>query len=458
MVLSSNIVVLLIGLVSGFLVPKFLELPEYAYFKTYTLYIGYVGVLSFGFVDSIYLKYGGLNKDEIDIDSLKAETRFFLIFMILVSMVFILLSSIIRDSMLILYSLSIVPLNMIGFYKLFYQAVGEFKTYSFVNMLQPVLYIFSILILVFLLRVQKGLFFVLVLLMSYYVVFIFLLLKQFPGFPKKENTKAFIKQNLRNFSNGIFIMIGNLSSIFFYSMDRWFVKILLTTENFAYYSFAVSMMRMVMILISSVAMTFYPMLVRKKDNWELINKLKTYLMILGAFASAAYFFFAIVVRLFLPNYSPSLSVIAILFAGFPAIAVINAIYVNLYKAQKVEKKYFFTVIGMAAVSFLLNLTTVLISKSNITIALATTVAFYFWFFYSSKDFKGTKTNLKEITYLALFLGIFFSTTRFFTWWIGLPTFILGIFITTMIFYKREFLELISRVSLAFKKRTYESKD
>ena len=94
---------------------------------------------------------------------------------------------------------------------------------------------------------------------------------------------------------------------------------------------------------------------------------------------------------------------------------------------------------------------------NRAIASATTVAFYFWFFYSSKDFKGTGTNLKEITYLALFLGIFFSTTRLFTWWIGLPTFILGIFIITMVFYKREFLELISKVFLAFTKKAHESK-
>ncbi len=35
----------------------------------------------------------------------------------------------------------------------------------------------------------------------------------------------------------------------------------------------------------------------------------------------------------LTDYNPSLEVIEILFAGFPAIAVINAIYVNMYKAD-----------------------------------------------------------------------------------------------------------------------------
>ncbi len=261
------------------------------------------------------------------------------------------------------------------------------------------------------------------------------------------------KAMFENISVGIFIMVGNLSSMFFYSMDRWFVKVLLRTEDFAFYSFATSMIGMVMILVSSVAMTFYPMLARRHREEVLIKTLKSYLLILGAFAGAAYFGFDIVVRWMLTDYTPSLEVIEILFAGFPAIAVINAIYVNMYKAQKVEKKYLFTVFGMMAVSLGLNALAVIMNKSNWAIATATTIAFYFWFFFSSKDFKGTRTNLREIAYLVGFLIVFFSTTRLFSWWVGLPLYLAGILGITLLFYKKEFMDLSSKIISAFKIRS-----
>lgn len=457
-VFGSNFLALIVGIINGFLIPKFLGIEQYALYKTFGLYAGYVGILHLGFIDGIYIKYGGINQEKISKSELKSELFFLLVFQTIITIAGIVLAYAVYEPLLFFVSLSILPVNLITFYKFFYQATGDFGAYAKINSLRPVLALTSTLMLIFLIGKKSATLFITTSVIITYLIFIFLLLSQSKQLRGVKSKPILTANNFNNIAVGIFIMIGNLSSMFFYSMDRWFVKFLLTTKDFAYYSFAVSMMSMVMILISSVAMTFYPMLVREKDNRELINKLKTYLMILGALASVAYFFFDIVVRLYLPNYSPSLSVIAILFAGFPAIAVINAIYVNLYKAQKVEKKYFFTVIGMAAVSFLLNLIAVLVNRSNTTIALATTVAFYFWFFYSSKDFKETGTNLKEITYLALFLVVFFSTTRLFVWWFGLPTFILGILIITMIFYKHELFGLISRVFLAFKKKTHESKD
>ena len=63
---SSNVINLLIGIITGFLVPAFLSLDQYAYLKTFTLYIGFVGILHFGFIDGLYIKYGGRKEKELD--------------------------------------------------------------------------------------------------------------------------------------------------------------------------------------------------------------------------------------------------------------------------------------------------------------------------------------------------------------------------------------------------------
>lgn len=90
-VLGANFIQFLIGVVNGFLIPAVLEIDQYAYLKTFTLYTSYVGVLHFGFNDGIYLKYGGRKRHEIDLSSPKYERNFLLKFQLVVTLIFIVL-------------------------------------------------------------------------------------------------------------------------------------------------------------------------------------------------------------------------------------------------------------------------------------------------------------------------------------------------------------------------------
>src|SRR5690606_30543942 len=144
----------------------------------------------------------------------------------------------------------------------------------------------------------------------------------------------------------------------------------------------------------------------------------------------------------LEKYTPSLDIILVLFAGYPAMIIINALYVNLYKVNKQEKKYVLTVFIMLLISLTLNFVAVLYFKNNISIALATTIAFYVWFFYSIKDFKYLKTNMKEIIYLILFLLIFYSCGLYLHSILGLIIYYMAISLITILIYKNEVKLLI----------------
>ncbi len=76
-VLSSNVVGLIVGIVNGFVVPRMLGITEYALLKTFTLYASYIGVFSLGFVDGIYLKYGGIEPKSINGYTLRKELSVF---------------------------------------------------------------------------------------------------------------------------------------------------------------------------------------------------------------------------------------------------------------------------------------------------------------------------------------------------------------------------------------------
>ncbi|MCK4309656.1 MAG: hypothetical protein KAW42_06750 [Candidatus Atribacteria bacterium] len=447
-ILSSNLIRLIVGIVSGLLIPKFLGIENYAIYKTFGLYVGYVGILHFGFVDGLYIKYGGINRGDIPKVQLKSEMLFLLFSQLAItSLGFAIIIITGYDIKIIIpVCLAIIPTNMITLYKFLYQATGSFNEYARLNSIQPILNLLTIIIILFILKQNNPYLFINANLFILYFIFLILFYNSFSNLKNIKSAKIYTAKNINNITVGIFIMFGNLSLMLFYSMDRWFVKILLTNIDFAYYSFAVSMMGIVTMLTNSITIAFYPFLARIGENKNILTKSYKYLIILGTASSGIFFLFKFVVYKFLPNYILSLDVIAILFVGLPAISIINVIYVNLYKIKKLEKKYFFIVISMAIISFIFNSIAVLIYKSNWTIAIATTLTFYFWFFYSSNSFESIKINIKDIIYLGLFIIIFYLTTTFIdNWIIGLLTFLIIMATINYLLFKEVIKDMILRI-------------
>lgn len=430
---------------SGLLVPKFLGIENYAIYKTFGLYVGYVGILHFGFIDGLYIKYGGINRRNIPGDQLKSEMLFLLFSQLAITSlgVVIIIITGYDIKIIIPVCIAIIPINMITFYNFIYQATGSFNEYAKLNSIQPILNLAAIVVIIFVLRENSPYLFINANLFILYFIFLILLYNSFLNLKDIKSANIFTVKNINNITVGIFIMLGNLSVILFYSMDRWFVKILLTNIDFAYYSFAVSMMSLVIMLINSIAMAFYPFLARIGENKNALKKIYKYLIILGSTLSVIFFLFKFVVYKYLPNYILSLNTIAILFAGLPAISIINTIYINLYKIKKLEKKYFFAVISMAIVSFIFNSIAILIYKSTWTIAIATTLTFYLWFFYSSSSFESIKITIKDIVYLGLFIIDFYLTTKFIdNWIIGLLTFLIIIMTINYLLFKEVIKDMI----------------
>jgi len=446
--LSSNFIRLIVSILSGLLIPKFLGIENYVIYKTFGLYVGYVGVLHFGFVDGLYIKYGGIDIESIPKDHLKSEMLFLLYSQLIMTSlgITIIITTGYDIKIIIPVCLAIIPTNMITFYKFLYQATGSFSEYARLNSIQPILNLLTIIIILFILKQNNPYLFINANLFILYFIFLVLFYNSFHNLKDIKSTKIFTTKNINNITVGIFIMFGNLSLMLFYSMDRWFVKILLTNIDFAYYSFAVSMMGIVTMLTNSITIAFYPFLARMGENKNILTKSYKYLIILGTASSGIFFLFKFVVYKFLPNYILSLDVIAILFVGLPAISIINVIYVNLYKIKKLERKYFFIVVSMAIISFIFNSIAVLIYKSNCTIAIATTLTFYFWFFYSSNSFESTKINIKDIICLGLFIIIFYLTTTFIdNWIIGLLTFLIIMTTINYLLFKEVIKDMILRL-------------
>ncbi|WP_040194939.1 lipopolysaccharide biosynthesis protein [Clostridium culturomicium] len=441
-VFSANFLTMLSGIIVGFIVPAILSIEAYANVKTYVFYVSYIGFMHFGFIDGMYIKYGGKNVNEINKKEFKVEHTIFLISQFIVTIIFILIAFAKKDLIIFLMALSIVPINAGAFHKLFYQATGQFKKYASASYIYTLIYLLLNVFLVVVFKSKNYIYYCLTTFIANVVVYILLEIYFYKSFRKIKGKYSSSIWN--NYSVGFIVLLGNLSVMLFYAIDRWFIKLFFDTSAFAYYSFAVSMLNIINLLINAISITFYNYLA-KGENEEKIKKLKNYFLIVGGFASLGYFAFSGIVTLFLKKYEPALSIIAISFAAYPYMIVINALYVNLYKARRNEKKYLKVVLLMVIIAGVYNAIAVIIWRKPEGIAIATTLSFITWYIYSIKDFTYLKIKFKECLYLVVILSSFLLFSHRFNWFIGGLGYLLVLVGMCILIFKKEVIEVISLI-------------
>ena len=115
-------------------------MDSYAIIKTFQLYVSYVGLFHFGFVDGMYLKYGGKSVREISHKDLQTNLSTLRMFQIIITVICVILAVFFKQEILIFFSLSILPLNLANYFKQLYQATGEFSLYGKIMKYDPNLY------------------------------------------------------------------------------------------------------------------------------------------------------------------------------------------------------------------------------------------------------------------------------------------------------------------------------
>ena len=71
--LFSNLISLLISVFLVFIVPKVVGIEAYGYWQLYLFYTSYIGFLHFGWIEGLYLKYGGYTYEDLDKNNLRTQ-------------------------------------------------------------------------------------------------------------------------------------------------------------------------------------------------------------------------------------------------------------------------------------------------------------------------------------------------------------------------------------------------
>ena len=401
----GNISTIAAGIVVGFLLPKILPIEDYGWYKTFTLYMTYVGFFSLGIIDGIVLKYGGYDYDELD----KAHFRSFFKWYLLVHVFFAccvnLISILLDDSnlriILLFISVNMIAVNMTGYFQQISQITRRFKEYSLRKIIQSILNISVVAILYGAYRIHGR-----------------------TGFP---------------------LLFANLCSTLILTLDRQFVSILFETTVYAKYAFAYNMLSLVTVATSAMSTVLYPTLKRTtremmRGNYSLLISMVS-IIVFGALM--AYFPLCLFVTWFLPKYEESLIIFRIVFPGLALSSPITVIMHNFYKAEEKNLLYFKKSVVVLLVSAAANAVAYVIFHSTRAISVASIITMVFWYFFVESYFyrEYSCSGVKNAVYIATMMLAFYSVSAIDNYYIGFGTYAAAFMIVTIVMFKSSFKQI-----------------
>ena len=452
LVFIANFINLAISLVNGFVLPKYLPVDAYAGIKTYQLYATYVGVLVLGYADGLYLKYGGKSISSISNKEINTFRTNMIVFQGIMTILFILIGFIINNIILMLAALILVPANLIQAFKNLLQATGEFKTYSKLLNYMSIMNFVGSMILLIVFKVQEAYYYVGVMVVVNFIVWFILEFKLKKAYNYKFGFNLSFSDLKENIKSGIVLMLGNFSSILMTSIDRWFVKFLLTVPDFAYYSFVVSTESLITLFINPIVTTMYNYICKLKDYSSLV-RIKRMCLIISVFLVSAAFPIKFILEVYLKKYIPSVNVLFILFSTEILFMLIKGIYVNIYKARKQQNLYFRQLVISIIVGCVLNTIFFYIFHSIEGIALATLISVIIWYVMCCFSVKEIRPDWNEIVVLIISITLFILCGLFFWSVLGFIIYASVMFVLCFALMKKEFFGIFSLIKSMVTKKT-----
>lgn len=419
MYLISNILL-------GFLLPMILGVEDYGYYKIYTLYVGYCGLLNFGFPDGIILRYGGCEYEKLDRPLFRAYTCFFLLLEGIMTLLVLCGSLFLQKEYGIIIGfvgLNLAWYNMTLYYQYLSQATSRFREFSLRKALQALGIILSLVVLLLVKKcfalgrisylvmiiVTQGISFAL--LMWYVYTYRDITFGQRARF---RDVKHEIKQV---FQKGIVLTISYEVAQLILLMDRQFVSVLYDVEVYAKYAFAYNILSCVTALITAVSTVMFPMLKRIKQEEALRKFEGTLVMVVCLVGLSMVGIYPVewIINRLLPEYIEAMSYVRIIFPTLVFTSGITIVGATYYKVLDRIKNYLYISLGVVIVAFLCNCIAVCGWNTPAAVSVASVATTVIWFI-AAIGYLGQKYKVKwkrSLVY-GIFLTVAFYWTSFIT--------------------------------------------
>lgn len=384
MTVATQGVILILSLVTGFILPNKMGTSMYGYWQIYVFYLAYLNFFGGGFNDGLTLFYGGYEQKDLPNTKIRSAMRIFYIYLFIISIIlFIGVSIFMPTDTKFIFQLLIlnIPITCIQCIVLsLFLAVNKTGIYNIVNFILRILCSAFYIGLIFLdVTAYKPMIFVDFLARLIVTVICIFLGRKFL-FGKADNLKTGFGELKEKITAGINITISAIAITFIPVAGKAIIQWNESTDVFGTYSFAVSLLHIIIMFTSTAGMVVFPML-KKLDPKKFSVYYDKFIFICNTLvyvALLAYIPSVFVVKHFMPQYVSVLNYIHILLAMCIPLGKIQLIIVPYYKACRLEKSYFLlnviSVAGMLGIAFLVYS----VFHNVYSVAFATTIVVVLW--------------------------------------------------------------------------------
>ncbi|WP_329469264.1 oligosaccharide flippase family protein [Exiguobacterium sp. 9-2] len=428
-IFSSQLFSLILNMILILLLPKFLDVQNFGYWQLFLFYVGYVGIFHFGLIDGIYLRYGGIQINQINTRNIESQFGIMIFTQILISSTFLFFIFEFMESdsnrlfVLYLVAASIPIINSVSFFTYILQTANMIKEYSKSVIFEKVILMLLILILVFIGN-SNFLFYI----ASFFVSKIFNLLYLIYIYKQKIRIKSIkhinnyilSKEILNNIKVGITLLFSNLSGLLIIGSSRYFIDKKWGIETFGIISFSLVFISFLLMFINQISLVLFPALrrVAEEDAKKIFVKLKETLSLVLLSSIFLYIPFYSLVNSWLPQYKNGLPFLLMLLPIVIYDGKMNLIYSTYLKVYRREKILFiinfFTSIVNIVFAYLFSFVypniTLLILSLSMTVILKSLIADVYLDIMLNINMM--KRNLYELIILISILYLFYTGMTF----------------------------------------------
>lgn len=409
----SNGLNLISNVLVGIVLPLALSVSSYGYFRLFSLYLTYIGVMHFGFIDGIYLKYAGNEYDQLE----KNKFRFFTKFLFMIEVTLTVIISIValvvipneNKIIFLLLAANLISLIMTTYYQFISQITKRFKEYSTLNILRS--FITSITVIIFLVFKIDNYILYISILIAFSYIFLAWYIYTYREITFGKSISFFkISAELKSvFIIGIPLLFSNLITVGILNMSKQYVDWHFPIESFAIFSYAFSIMGIANVFLNSMGTVLFPTLknINSDKLSKVYNKSIILVIIFTSLVMNMFFPLKIIVDSILPNYAYSIEILFIIFPSFILSSIILIIKFNFFKALNEVKTFLITGFLILVTSILIYEIALYINYSLYSLTFSYVTVVFFWSLLTDVFF-AKKYKVKSIKQNLFFLSITIS--------------------------------------------------
>ncbi|MCV3327712.1 hypothetical protein NVV76_06005 [Pediococcus ethanolidurans] len=318
--LSSNVLSLIISTLVVLVVPKLIGVREYGYFQLYVFYTAYVGIFPLGWIDGIYLRYGGYEYGKLDKKLFHSQYLMYAISQIAIAMILMMVIVFFvnypgKETVLLFSAVCLILYNIRAFVLFILQGTNRIKEYASITVQDRVVYL-VIVIIVLLMGKRSFVYLILADLLAklWTMIYAIYACRDITSF---KNNRFFLSfhEMWANISSGIKLLIANFASLLIIGSIRFSIENFWGVKTFGKVSLILSVSSLAMTFVTAVSLVLFPLLRRTKRQQfhnVYINIRDITLVLLLSFLFL-YFPLKALLPLWLPKYSQSMIYLSILF-------------------------------------------------------------------------------------------------------------------------------------------------